>query len=142
MYTYSKANVILKFITLLGHSKVKTLSPGPLLAKSVPPMITNPIYNGPIYDIIATEPPKSPLNQNLSENPRYSCDPPSLPSPRKQSVEKSPVNKRENDKFEAPLCNGLKPMGDEYTIMEPASVAKMQPTFPLDPMDEYVTMKS
>ena len=121
---------------------MKKLPPGPLLAKSVPPMITNPIYNGPIYDIIATESPKSPVKQNLSENPRYSSDPPSLPSPRKQSVKKSPVNTRENEKFGASLHNELTLIGDEYTIMEPASVGTMKPTFPLDPMDEYVTMKS
>ena len=133
-------NVI--YIPFLGHSKVEKLPAGPMLTKSIPPMITNPIYNGPIYDIIAAEPPKSPVKQIMSETPRYSNDPPSLPPPRKQSVNTSPVNESENEKFGASSCNELTPIGDEYTIMEPASVRMIQPTLPLDPKDEYVTMKS
>ena len=133
---------IVPFLTFLGHSKVEKLPAGPMLTKPLPPMVTNPIYNGPIYDIIATEPPKSPVKQSMSETPRYSNDPPCLPPPRKQSVNTSPVNESENEKFGASSCNELTPIGDEYTIMEPASVRMIRPTLPLDPKDEYVTMKS
>ena len=146
VFSIHVVHVIPLFVCLnviyIGHSEVEKLTAGPMLAKPIPPMITNPIYNGPIYDIIATEPPKSPVKQKMSENPRYSNDPPSLPAPRKQSVNTSPVNESENEKYGASLCNELTPIGDEYTIMEPASVRTMQPTFPLDPKDEYVTMKS
>ncbi len=98
----------------------------------------NPIYEGPLYESPGGEPLRTLLGSTPStpntplDSPRYTFDmpPPSLPPPRKSSMYAVPYDTpdtapfHENKKLDFSNIEMPKParLGDEYTVMRPATV--------------------